>query len=538
MVILGGIINMPKKRSFSIRLLRPAAVTSALTAAVLGVPAIHASATPATGGTLTVLEESGSAGEWPAGFDPATSAEDLIHATMMNAIYGELFQLGANGKLIYDLATGASLTNANKTLTITLRKGVRFTDGTPFNAAAVVQNFKQDLASNSTAEPPWQVSSVTAANKNTVVVNFKTADGAAINQFQDSNVNWIESPTSLQRLGPKNFAITPVGAGPFSVVSDVLNTKLVLKRNPNYWQKGRPYLDGLVFEVTANDETALEAIKSGAGQVYENMTTPALLKSYQAAGLTVTKEPATTPEIVQLNTLKGPFTNIKAREAVYYAIDTPTLVSKVFDNQCTPTESFTGPASLFYFPKVPGYRSYNPSKAKALVKQLGGLSFTLTTQATSSTATVFNEAVQTMLVDAGMKVQILNVPNVAEAVQLFHSGKWEIQPAALGSWDPAADTGVAFRLLSTGPFSGIKDPAVDRLITEGAATTNKVARARYYRELSSYLNEKAYMPFICAPPTWNIAAKGVEGPGLTTSLAPFAAGPQILWQDVSDGAAH
>jgi peptide/nickel transport system substrate-binding protein len=173
------------------------------------------------------------------------------------------------------------------------------------------------------------------------------------------------------------------------------------------------------------------------------------------------------------------------------------------------------------------------AKAKALVKQLGGLSFTLLSQSLSSTAVVYDEALQSMFVAAGMNVTIKDVPTIAEAVQLFQSGNWQLQPTALGSWDPAAGTGVQFRLLSTGPFSGVKDPQVDNLIVKGQATTDKAARASYYRQLGNLLNQKAYMPFICSPPTWNISTSGVQGPGLTTSLAPFAGGPQILWQDVS-----
>jgi peptide/nickel transport system substrate-binding protein len=506
-----------------------------MSAGLLGPSPSSAQAAPKSGGTLTVLEGTNFAGSWPEGLDPATNLSAVANQTLMNAVYGDLFQVGPTGNTIDDLATGYQITNDAKTLTIDLRHGVTFTDGTPFDAAAVVYNFKRDLASSSAAKPTWVVGSITTPNDYTVVINVKTADGAIVNQFQDSNVNWIESPAAIAKLGAKQFAMAPVGAGPFEVVSDQLNTKLVLKRNPTYWQSGHPYLDGLVFETVSNDETALEALKSGEAQAYEYMASQNLVGAYKSAGYVVTTDPSASGADVLMNTTIPPFNNISAREAIYYATDAQSLDQGLAAGAYPLDESFTGPSGLFYNPKVPGYRSYDLPKAKALVQQLGGLSFTLDVADLGGDAAQEGEALQTMYEAAGMKVTINSLPGLAAYIQAYESHQWEISPSGLGSWDPAGSTGLAFRLQTGSPFSGVNDPRLDAMMAEAAGTVSSSARAKLYDQIAVYLNQEAYTPFLYSTVSWDVAAKGVEGPGLTTPAPDFSNGPETLWQDVSMG---
>src|ERR1700753_924085 len=100
---------------------------------------------PKHGGSITVLEGKGYSGDWPYGLDPATNVDAIPNQDMMEAIYGQLFMLGPGGKVEPDLATGYTFSPDAKTVTITLRQGVKFTDGTPFNAQAVIYNWNRDF---------------------------------------------------------------------------------------------------------------------------------------------------------------------------------------------------------------------------------------------------------------------------------------------------------------------------------------------------------------------------------------------------------
>ena len=520
-----------------------ACTISVVAATALGVGAVGASSRAAArapkaghvhvGGTLTVLEGAALPGDWP-GLDPATSNTTLSNATMLDAIYGELFESGANNSIIPDLATGSSLTDGGRIFTIDLRHGVTFSDGTPFDAAAVAFNFRRDLASKtSTSNPLWPPHPVVSTpNPYTVVVHFSAPDGAALNQLLDTNLVWILSPTALRRLGEKRFSLDPVGAGPFEVVSDTPSDKLVLKKNPRYWQKGHPYLNGLTFVTVANDESALEDMKAGDGQAYQFMSTPQLVSAFKGAGYTVTADPGSSVTDIELESGVAPFTNIKAREALYYAIDAAAVNSKIYDGTCPVSQSFTGPGGIFYEPKVPGYRTYDLAKARALVKSLGGLSFTMY-YLDSGIYVSLAPALQAMLDDAGMHVTIKGLPNLGAAIGEFNTHTWPAYLWVMGSYDPAGGIGVSFFLASYGPFSGIHDPTVDKYIGQGQASVGKSARAAAYAALARYISAKAYAPYMCAATTWDVAAKGVTGPGLTTAYGSFGEGPLVQWENVS-----
>src|SRR6202034_4749593 len=118
---------------------------------------------------------------------------------------------------------------------------------------------------------------------------------------------------------------------------------------------------------------------------------------------TVTAEPSTSPYNIQLNTKIPPFNNILAREAIYYATDAAALDSHVFGDTYPVTESSTAKAGLFYEPAVPGYIGYDLAKAKALVKQVGGMNISLDT-ISAPTAITLNEGLQQEWQGAGGEV--------------------------------------------------------------------------------------------------------------------------------------
>lgn len=520
---------------------RRLAVGASLTAAVCAVSgtawgaasprSVSRSAKPHTGGTLTVLESAANLG-WSSGLDPVTNKSSIGDATLEDAIFGELFELGAGGKTIPDLASGYQIKDGGKTFVLHVRKGATFSDGTPFNAAAVAYNFRKDLASSSVDKPTWSVSSITAPSPYTVVVHLKTSDGAIVNQFQGSIVNWIGSPTAMRKESATKFGLHPIGAGPFIIQSNSPSTKLVLRRNPHYWRKGHPYVKQLTFQTVASDESALEDMQSGEGQVYENMETPSLASAFKRAGLTTRASASASPNGVQLNTEVPPFNNLKAREAVAYATDAAALDKKINDDLFPPSESFTSQSGLFYEAKVPTYRNYDLAKARALVKQLGGLSFSLLAEAGLSNGARLAEGLQAMWQRAGMHVT-LNVVDLAQVIEINLSHKWNASMQLIGGYDPGDTTGLSFRY--EGAFSGVKDGHLDALLAAGTAAVNPTTRARIYASIAKYIDKKAYTVFLYPSASWDMAAKGVKGPGLTSPLPNPGGSPAIPWEDVSVG---
>ncbi len=495
-----------------------------------------ASSGPKEGGSLTVLEATGYSGDWPDGLDPATNIDGAADQDYMDAVFGELFELGPKGAVIPDLATGYSISSDAKTITLDIRPGVKFTDGTPFNAAAVVTNIERDLKSACTCKPTWPVTSVTATGADAVTIKLSAPDGAFIDEIFDSTADWIASPTALQKMGEKAFALAPVGAGPFEVVSDTLSSVLVLKKNPTYWQAGRPYLDTLTFKTVASDEAGYEALLAKEGQIYVDMSTPSLLE--QAAknpGVEVENQLSTSPYDLQLNTKTAPFNNVKARQAIYAATNFGPILQHVFDNMYPPVQGFTGPGGICYQPTVPGYQGYDPTLAKTLVAQsgLGKVTINLGT-IQNLVAEETTEALQTEWAAVGIKT-VIHAYALAPLIAQFVSGKWQSMIQTAGSYDPAAGVGVGFRFSSVSPFSGVHDPHLDSLLNQAAALTSLSQRCAIYTQAANYIASNYYGPFYFAFAPANVAVKGVVGPGLTQPLPAVVVTPTILWEDVAYG---
>jgi peptide/nickel transport system substrate-binding protein len=508
-------------------------------------------APPKAGGSLTVLEGKGFSGDWPLGLDPATNTTGSADQDYYNAVYGQLFELGDNGKLIYDLATGYKFSNGNKTVTIDLRPGVKFSDGSPLTASVVAWNWTRDLESACTCAAEWTVartnpkvttsapapSVIKVLNPTTIQVNLALPDGAFINQMFDTIPNWIISEVSFNKMGEKAFAQLPVGAGPFIMVSDSYSNQIVTKKNPTYWQapQGLPYLNTLTFKSVSGDEAAYEAMLSGEGQVYIDMSTPQLLTE-SAQHFNVLTQLGTSPYDLQLNTASAPFNNVKAREAIYAMTNFAPILKNIFDNQYPVVEGFTGPGGICYEPTVPGYQGYNPTLAKQLVAESGlnKVTINLGTISSSPVASETTQALSQEWAAFGVKTT-LHVYPLNGLIQAFtvNGGKsWQSMIQTAGAYDPAGGVGVGFRFNSTSPFSGVHDTTLDNILNQASASSSLSVRCPLYNQAAEYIAKNYYGPFYFAFAPANVSVKGVAGPGLTTPLPAVAVAPATLWEDV------
>jgi peptide/nickel transport system substrate-binding protein len=494
---------------------------------------------PQRGGELTVLLDGAFSGSWPSGLDPATNTTGGANLTQMSAIYGGLFRLvadndGSNAKVVPHQASGFEFADGGKTVRIKLKPGLKFTDGTALDAAAVAFNFQRDIKSTCTCRPLWQLADqdgVTTEGTDTVVLRLKVANAAIINSFVVSNVNWIASPTALQSMGADKFKITPVGAGPFKVVSNQLNSELVLERNTGYFVPDRPYLDKLIVRTIGGDQPAYQALLAGQGQAYEGMTTIPLLEQAKTnSKLVVTQQSATSPYVIQLNTKIPPFNNKRAREAIYYATNVEAIRKGLFKGAYPQSQTFTAGGGLFHHETIPGYRTYDLDKAKAIVQELGGLTVDLGTLK-AYVADQVNTALQQQWEAAGIKTTI-HSEQLNGLIQNFNGGKWQAMLQTAGAWDPAVGVGVAFRFSSTSPFSGIKDDAIDQLLQQAAQVVDPQERDKLYLQAGQRISDEAYAPYILAFAPASVVTKNVHGPGLTTKIPPVVVNTGIIWDEV------
>jgi peptide/nickel transport system substrate-binding protein len=430
-------------------------------------------------------------------------------------VLGVLFDDGPHYSLVPDLATGYNVSDGGLTLTVHLRQGVTFSNGDPFNSSVVAFNWKRDidpsLPNGLENIINWPMSSVDTPDNYTVVAHFSKVFAPLASELAPpSGFGLAVDPVALQKMGEASYNITPIGAGPFEVVSDKPTANLVLKRNPHFWKKGFPKLDSIHFEPIGSDESAYEALQSGQAQVYEGLQSVSLVSQAQKSKqLKVYSLPPNAPQVIQLNTAKPPFNNIKAREALYYATNASAIDKHLFGDRYSLTDSPTGPGGLFYQPKVPGYRTYDLKKAKALVKQLGGLHVDLGTINVLQEIEI-DEALAAQWQQAGI-TSSLSQYNLTAIIGQFRANSWQAMDQAAGNYDPALGIGVGFRFGSASAFSGVHDPNLQALWDAATSTINTSQRAADYRKAFKYMSDQAYAVFLFNIPVFELYAKNVTG---------------------------
>jgi ABC-type transport system substrate-binding protein len=266
------------------------------------------------------------------------------------------------------LATGWQYSPDYKSITLTLRKGVKFHDGTDFNAAAA--KFSLDTTKTQGRVELSTVSSIDIVNDYTLRLNLLTYDSSLLVHLA-SYVCPIVSPASIQSLGKDASLTHPVGTGPFKFVSYKRDVSLNYEKFADYWQKGKPYLDGIEIVFIADPVTALASLKAGEAHIL------AKIGISDAAALQVTGKYTLNPMEIAIDGIIGdsahpnsPFADIRVRRAIAYAIDNATISKAVGLGFFPSTNQFVSPKHPAYNPAVVGY-PYNPQKAKELLAQAG-----------------------------------------------------------------------------------------------------------------------------------------------------------------------
>ncbi len=268
-------------------------------------------------------------------------------------------------------------TDANaKTITVSLKKGIKFHDGTDFNAQSCKWNMDKFVGAKR-AELPG-VTSVDVVDDYTVRISLAAWDNTALigmGYFAGPQI----SPTAWQKGGATdserdNWAIdNPVGTGPFQFVSRQKDVKQVYKKFDGYWQKGKPYLDGIEWDFIVDPTVASASFKTKDIDVLWSLT-PLVAKDLKSSGFNITELKTGMGLVMQgimPNSLPGsPFESIQARQAISYALDSKAIVDTQFYGFAVATQQWGVPNGYWANPDFKGY-PYDPDKAKQLVTEAG-----------------------------------------------------------------------------------------------------------------------------------------------------------------------
>ena len=329
-----------------------------------------------------------------------------------------------DGKPVPCLATSWDISPDGKTIIFKLRRGVKFHDGTDFNAAAV--KWCLDRGKNGQGPGLKPVTSIEIVDDYTVKVNLPGYDYSVWDSLGGQrSVSWIVSPTAIQKNDKDWPLLNLVGTGAFKISSYKRDLSMNYDKFTDYWQKGLPYFDKLELQIIANPTTALMNFKGGGADLINNLAVSDANDLKKEGKYNIVTTPGMSVMLAFSGKTTGsPFTDIKVRQAVTYAIDTKTIAAGVGSGYYLPANQPFPPWMWAYNPNIKGY-PFDPAKAKALLKEAGFTSgFKTKIYLQSGQSQDMQIAVQSYLKDVGIEteVQTLAPPNIA---QMMTTAGWD-----------------------------------------------------------------------------------------------------------------
>jgi peptide/nickel transport system substrate-binding protein len=335
----------------------------------------------------------------------ATSATQVL-----STIYEPLFTLNAQDQVEPALATGYKYNSAGNAVTITLRSGLTFQDGSPLNAAAVAYNVQRiQTQSNSALKALWQdVKSATVLSDTQVRLNLKETDYQIPNILANRSSLLASEKAAKANVSALNTN-DPVGAGPFKVVSLVPDSSITLEKWNGYWDAKDIHVSKIVISLGVDPSTVLSGLQTGVYNFVSQLPAQDVAGA-KADGLNVVTSTARDwgADFLSLNVNKAPFNNPKVFQAVQYAINRQQLVSQLTFGLGTAAVQPFPPTSPAYNASLNSEYSYNPTKAKALLAAAGDKpgALTVTVDAISSNFSGATELLQQQLAAVGINVKI------------------------------------------------------------------------------------------------------------------------------------
>ena len=465
---------------------RPATLIAAALAALMVVAACGGGggsagagtddAPPRSGGTLTLLNQTETQS-----LDPTKMS--IITATRGDgavgfALYGGLvLQDPATGKVEMSLAQ--SLDSADGvTWTLTLRPGLTFSDGAPFDAAAVKLNWERHGAQGSTSSALAQVQNIASTevvDAQTLRVTLKAANREWPRGLAGYPINFIVSPRFF--AGDPNAV--PAGAGPFVLKEWVRDDHMNLGRNPTYFDAPRPYLDELVIRPIPDFAQRYNALVSGQGQIEYNSQDFDSIARAQDAGFTVYTTKLSGGFAFALNAGRAPFKDVRVRRAVALGLDLGLLNDLTQGGRAELMKTVAAPDTPFYDESI-SYPAPDRVRAQQLFDEVSAqtgapISFTILTNPGNRPIA---EGIQTLLSEyRNVKV---SVESLAVTQPRVVQGDYDMVATGYFYVDPEPKL---YDFLHTGSArntTGFSEPAVDAALDKGRSSQNDDERRQAY----------------------------------------------------------
>ena len=318
---------------------------------------------PIYGGTLTIALSAE-----PPGLDPTTSPAATIKRVVHYNMLEGLLKVDRNGKVVPALAKSYNISKDGREYTFHLYQGIKFHDGSPCTAEDVKFSFERLLDPKTAAvnrKYYMGVESIQVINPLTVKFKVKKFDSNFLFNVARGDAV-IVSRQAIDRLKSQ-----PVGTGPFRFVEWKRGDSVVMVRNPEYYVKGIPYLEKVVFKFIPDPSAQLAALRAGDVDVLAYDLSPENAPMLEKdPRFKVLKGHTTTDVIMAINNSRTPFNDPRVRQAITLAIDRKAIIEGAVAGYGSPIGSHMDPTNPYYI-NLSGLYPYNPEKAKKLLASAG-----------------------------------------------------------------------------------------------------------------------------------------------------------------------
>jgi peptide/nickel transport system substrate-binding protein len=392
-----------------------------------------------------------------------------------------------------------------KTLIFRLRRGVKFHDGTDFNAEAAKFNFnrmKTEPRSVRKGEVA-SIDSVDVVDPYTIKLNLRRPDAALLATLTD-RAGMMVSPKTAQERGPDlERNARGAGTGPFQFIEWVKDDHILLKRHDGYWNKeGGPYLDQIRYRPIPDDTVKLQSLQTGEIDVIDYIQPRDVATAKADKNVVVVDVPSLASFGYQLNHTRAPFNNKALRQAVVSALDLEQIVKGVWLNVGVPSNGPIPPTSWAYDNTIPPVKR-ELARVKAKLAEGGqpnGFTFSVTTNNIPINVQEA-EVMQAQLAEAGITMKIKLVDSAA----LLSDGNTKNFEMISFQWSGRPDPdGNTFQFFKTAQgislnWSGISNPRIDAILDKTREVSDRAERKKLFSELTRLLHEELPIAFIVHP---------------------------------------
>ena len=311
---------------------------------------------PKMGGTLVSTLEA----DDPSTLDPVLPIDNAALFTLLQ-IYDQLIRVSSENLLEPSAAESYEVSEDGMTYTFHLRLNGSFADGTPVTSEDVIFTMERLMASENWGHLIAEGTTFEAPDDHTVVFRMPSPNAALLSNLAIPNASIV--PKALVEAEGEAFFESPVGSGPFVLDEWLHGEKLVLARNPHYWDAPKPYLDSVVLELISDDNTRMLNFQSGAIDVA--LAVPyAQIESIDAIeGASVQVRPMFATQVVHLNTAVEPLDDVNVRLALQYATDRQGHIDAVLFGYGEPATTLWPKGLMYWDETLTGY-PYDLEKAR------------------------------------------------------------------------------------------------------------------------------------------------------------------------------